>query len=700
MINYLLHVALLISLTFTFYTVLLNKETFFKLNRFMLLLCLVFAFVLPLVKVPPRWSFRKPVEVVNVDRQLTNESITSELSDASAGNANSASSNSQGTTIGDNRGTTIKDQIASFTELSLSQVLILIYWIGVAVFAINFVFQLIVLLYRTYTKPFIQDGRYRIVELNGNQAPCSFGNSIFINPEKYEWDTYNQILLHEKIHIQQGHSYDIILAEFALIFQWFNPFAWFYRKAVEDNLEFLTDYSLLQDNEVDQTSYQLSLVKVSAPHFPISLTTNYNQSVLKKRLIMMNAKKSNINTTWKYLFIAPLLLVFVCLINEPAANAKVMDAKTAKTISKGLAIEDEGNWFATIKGDEVMVRFENDDQKNETSNNTFSLSEFKNLPRDQEGTFNINREAGDIVFKGKFTGNIGMGTYKFSSNPALLDYLKGEGIEVNRAKDAIVFFAIDLKKSYVEMLKRQGYKEITKNNLIPLAALKVDEGFITSIKSNGFKDVSLEDLVPLKALGVDGKYIQDINKSGYKNLSVSQLITFKAQGITGDFIIHSQAASEKASVSNTKNDEKDDEEDQSSSRNSSSSIENMIAMKVMNVDANFIKSFQDIGYKVSEENLIAMKALGITPLYIKSLESAGFKNIPSEEVISMKALNVTAEEVKEFRRLGYNDITTEEIVSAKAIGVTPGYISNMKKKGYNLSSIQKYIEAKAVSGAQ
>jgi beta-lactamase regulating signal transducer with metallopeptidase domain len=657
----------------------------------MLLFCLVFAFILPLVKVPPQWSFRKPVEVVNVDTQMTHEKVTAGFTEASAVNANST------TTV--SKGKTFKDQISGFTSLSLTEVLVLLYWIGVAVFAINFVFQLIVLLYRTYTKPFIQDGRYRIVELSGNQAPCSFGNSIFINPEKYEWDTYNQILLHEKIHIQQGHSYDIIFAEFALIFQWFNPFAWFYRKAVEDNLEFLTDHFLLRDNEVDQTSYQLSLVRVSAPHFPISLTTNYNQSVLKKRLIMMNAKKSNINTTWKYLFIAPLLLVFVCLINEPAANAKVLDSKSAKTVSKVLAIEDEGNWFATIKGNEVIVRFENDNQKNETSNNTFPLSEFKNLPRNQEGTFNINREAGEIVFKGKFTGNIGMGTYKFSSNPVLLDYLKGEGIEVNREKDAIVFFAIDLKKSYVEMLKRQGYKDITKNNLIPLAALKVDESFISSIKSNGFKDVSLEDLVPLKALGVDGKYIQDINKSGVKNLTVSQLITFKAQGITGDFIIHSQAASEKANVSTTKNDE-EEEEDPASSRNSSPSIENMIAMKVMNVDAGFIKSFQDIGYKVSDENLIAMKALGITPQYVKSLESAGFKNIPSEEVISMKALNITAEEVKEFRKLGYNDITTEEIVSAKAIGVTPGYISNMKKKGYNLSSIQKYIEAKAVSGAQ
>jgi hypothetical protein len=51
--------------------------------------------------------------------------------------------------------------------------------------------------------------------VSGDKAPCSFGNNIFINPEKYEWETYNQILLHEKIHISQNHTLDIIIAELA-----------------------------------------------------------------------------------------------------------------------------------------------------------------------------------------------------------------------------------------------------------------------------------------------------------------------------------------------------------------------------------------------------------------------------------------------------------------------------------------------------
>ncbi|RYZ19747.1 MAG: M56 family metallopeptidase, partial [Chitinophagaceae bacterium] len=283
----------------------------------MLLAFLFLSFGLPLIPVPAKFSFRKPA-VENVITSLP-------VSNTIAAPAKTTSGGEQKVAV-QNASDILQGQ-GFFDQLPVTKILLWGYWLGVAVFAINFLVQLITLLYRAYSRPVIRDGRFRIVELSGDQAPCSFGNNIFINPEKYEWDTYSQIILHEKVHIEQGHSYDILLAELALIFQWFNPFAWFYRKAMEDNLEFLTDNELLANKEVEKSSYQMSLVKVSAPHFPVSLTTNYNQSVLKKRLMMMNAKKSNLNTTWKYLFILPLMLAFVCFLNDPVAYGKTTHAK-------------------------------------------------------------------------------------------------------------------------------------------------------------------------------------------------------------------------------------------------------------------------------------------------------------------------------------------------------------------------------------
>jgi hypothetical protein len=605
--------------------------------------------------------------------------------------------------------TTSKNEKAySFQSFKFTNTLIWIYWIGVTIFTINFVVQLATLLYRAYSRPVIRDGRFRIVELAGDQAPCSFGNNIFINPERYDWDTYSQILLHEKIHVQQGHSYDILLAELALIFQWFNPFAWLYRKAVEDNLEFLTDHDLLKDQQIDPGSYQLSLVKVSAPHFPVSLTTNYNQSILKRRLIMMNAKRSNINTTWKYLFIVPVLMVFVCFLNEPIANANTVEIGAAKKAGNlnGLnafkSLEYQGNWFATIKGNTVNINFQKDGNDKNNNTSTFQLSEFKSLPKEQEGDFALVREAGTMNFHGKFNGNMGMGTYKFSPDKSFSGSLNKEGIRLDNDDDALVFFMVDLKKSYIAMLKKQGFMQITKDELIPLAALKVDEPFINAIQSSGFSNVSLQNLIPLKALGVDQAYIADIKKSGYKDLSLDQLITLKAQGINGDFLKSSMEAEKQSRLAPSKAEQGEKierkENKEIPEREESVSIENIIAMKVMNVDAAFRNSFKQIGFNVSDENLIAMKSLGITADYVSKIKAAGFHNVETDEVISMKALGITTGEIKAYQSLGFKDITIDEVISAKATGVTPAYISSMKKQGHNLGSVEKYVETKAVTG--
>src|SRR4029079_9515291 len=131
---------------------------------------------------------------------------------------------------------TIVETNAFITKEQMVKLAIYLYWFGVIIFGLNFLMQCCVLLYKAYTNPVIRDGKFRIIEVKGDQAPCSFGNNIFINPEKYEWQTYNQILLHEKIHIEQKHTLDLLLVEILLVFQWFNPFAWLWRKELESNL--------------------------------------------------------------------------------------------------------------------------------------------------------------------------------------------------------------------------------------------------------------------------------------------------------------------------------------------------------------------------------------------------------------------------------------------------------------------------------
>jgi hypothetical protein len=750
MMPYILHAGLILAACLVFYKLLLQRETFFRLNRWVLMVCLVLSFGLPLIEVPQQWSFRRaesPVAtpVVAVDKDQP----------SSAPAVNTAPATTASPVI-EPKGIDWP-MVITWTFR--------IYWLGVIIFGINFLLQIVILLYRAYTRPVIKDGKFRIVELSGDNAPCSFANNIFINPEKYDWETYNQVLQHEKIHVQEGHTVDLLIAELVIIFQWFNPFAWSYRKTLENNLEFLTDAKLLHQQEVEKTSYQMSLLKVSAPHFPLSLTTNYNQSLLKKRVAMMNAKKSNVHTTWKYLFLFPVLVLSVCLLNQPIAKAQDNpDKNLTKKNRKHDGLPTEGYWFATIKNDKVNMQFKSDEDDASHNNTNFELGEFKNLPREGSGTFTVTRDAGTIEFTGKFEGNQGMGRYKFVADKNYYETMRKEGVDLEDDKNQFVYFMVDVSKDYVQMLKRNGYKDLDKDQLIPLAALKVDEAFINTFKKKGYPDAPLEQLIPLKALGVTGEYIDEIRDAGYKDVSLQQLVTFKAQNINGKYLADMRSVKLKASEDskrnknnkdNDNNDNKDNyKEDRRRDENPDNidnivawkalditpeyinslkeagydnlsenelipmkaqgitadyirglkaqgfedlSAHDLIAMRSQNITMDYLKSFESVGYgKISVQKALPLKALHVTPDYIKSFQDLGYKNISIDNAVGMKAQGITPSLVREYNDLGFGQVPIDDIVAAKATGTTPAYIKGMKEKGHNLRSVQKYVSLKAV----
>jgi len=688
MIPYILYAALILSSCFLFYKLLLQKETFFYLNRYVLLSCMILAFVLPLIPVPQQLSFRK----ISAEKNITFATIPVIHNKVAVLKEHPV----QPTVVEENR------QIINVEFLI--QCIVYLYWFGVVIFGINFLMQAILLLYRAYSGSVIQDGKFRIVEIAEDKAPCSFANNIFINPEKYDWETYNQILLHEKIHIEQKHTLDLMLAEVVLIFQWFNPFAWQWRKVLEINLEFLTDDQMLQQDSVEKESYQFSLLRVAAPQFPLSLTTNYNQSLLKKRIIMMNSKKSNVNTTWKYFFLLPLMVLFVCLFNQPAAQSQTLMSKKEpkRNVNIQEGIKTEGNWFASIEENIINIQFKSG---NNNSSSTFKLNDFESLPRDKQGTFILTREAGTMSFTGKFEGNNGMGTYKFTPSTAYKEAMLKEGVNITKDNELMTFFIVNIKQSYVQMLKKKGYSNLDTDQLIPLAALDINEAYITSIQEAGMKDIQLDELIPFRSLGIDKAFIEDIIKSGYKNVTPDNIIALKSQGISGKYI---------ADVRNSSGAEttKDADEDviafkslnidqafiDSFKKLGYNNISNsdLIALKSLNVTAEYVNGFQKAGYNIKIDDFIAMKSLNVTPEYANDFQKAGYKNITAEDLVAMKSQNITPDLIQQYKDLGFNDLEIDDVIGAKATGTTPSFIKSMKSKGHDFKNLEKYVQLKSV----
>ncbi|HEY9258488.1 M56 family metallopeptidase [Chitinophaga sp.] len=209
--------------------------------------------------------------------------------------------------------------------------LVYVFWIGVSVMAIRFCIQLFSLwkIHRISQRAKIDDITVQLLQQPVN--PFSFFRHIYINPSLHQPEELPAILHHEKVHVQQWHTADALLGEVNNIFYWFNPGAWLMKTAIRENLEFITDRFLLQQG-VDKTSYQYNLIKVSGIPYATAIANNFNFSHLKKRIIMMNSKRSSRYQLLRYGVLGALVGALVLSLNYTKASTALHFINVTDTV--------------------------------------------------------------------------------------------------------------------------------------------------------------------------------------------------------------------------------------------------------------------------------------------------------------------------------------------------------------------------------
>jgi len=167
---------------------------------------------------------------------------------------------------------------------------------------------------------------FSIIETDSNIAPFSFFNTIVYTKNMYTNEELEVILTHEKAHCTQYHTIDIIFSHILIALQWFNPFAWLYQKSIQQNLEFLADAATIHQN-VSVSNYQNVLLKaITIQVQPNTITNNFHQSLIKKRIIMLH-KKTSSKQLWKLLLVIPLITGFIYSCStETVVKEKKKDA--------------------------------------------------------------------------------------------------------------------------------------------------------------------------------------------------------------------------------------------------------------------------------------------------------------------------------------------------------------------------------------
>ncbi|MFH6991478.1 M56 family metallopeptidase [Flavobacterium sp. FlaQc-48] len=279
--------SLLLVLFYCAYYFLLRKETFFNSSRWFLLAGLITSVILPfLFYTKIIWIEPAPVPA----RIMTNAVSALNYSHAYIPH---------------------NIQNEAF-EINWNYVLLAVYILGFTALVIKFAVDFYSLSSVLKGKKIQQQADFKFVDINENIAPFSYFDYIVYNSSMYTAAELENIIEHEKVHSDQNHTVDVLVSRVFCVLFWFNPIIWLYKKAILQNLEFIAD-SEAAKNISDKKAYQYTLLKITTHESCVAITNHFYQSLIKKRIVMLNKNQSKKRNYWKYYAIIPALVAFVLL---------------------------------------------------------------------------------------------------------------------------------------------------------------------------------------------------------------------------------------------------------------------------------------------------------------------------------------------------------------------------------------------------
>ena len=296
---YIIKSAMALALLYTCIIPLLEKETFHRLNRILILGCLIMSFAIPLVHFTG--GTNPTVDMVRQAVLLPEVLINGNASEQSV--------------------------------WSWADIMTCIYIIGVVAIFLMTVVQTASLILRLRKCEHITDNRGNTIVLTDcATSPFCLFHYIVMSRDDYA-NNRNYILTHEQEHIRLGHCIDLVILQVATIIQWFNPFVWLIGKNLKAIHEFEVDEAVLNKG-IDATQYQKFLVVKAVGNRLQPFANNLNKESLKRRIIMMNQKKSNRWMMLKALFIIPVatLAVSVFASNTGVSTVTGEAVRTANAL--------------------------------------------------------------------------------------------------------------------------------------------------------------------------------------------------------------------------------------------------------------------------------------------------------------------------------------------------------------------------------
>lgn len=336
--DYLFKASLFLGVGYLFYHTLLRNETHFLLNRLFLLIMIPASFLLP--RLPLNSPFRSLT--------ISQESMTA------------------------------LDTVGTRTEQTTSvlPIIQLVYWGGVLLLMLRIIFHLYHLYRLQHSHTCQAYGRMVLVKVDTPIPPFSFFNRIFMHlPQDEDPRSIDQIISHEAVHIRQLHSLDILIVELAVALQWFNPFVWFYKKALKETHEYLADREVIAQG-FNAEGYRLLLFEQQFGAKLFEFASHLKQSQIKRRMFMMNRMKTAGKAPYKILLALPLIALLALLLAEPKVILAQGDTLADEVKAKPVATTEKkaADDSAQPSKEEIKDTFKKFEQKEKILKEKFAAA--------------------------------------------------------------------------------------------------------------------------------------------------------------------------------------------------------------------------------------------------------------------------------------------------------------------------------------
>lgn len=301
---YFLKINVALALFYAFYRLFFYKDTFFAWRRTALLCFFAMSTAVPLLDIQ-NWVVQQEPMAAMVD--LYAAVVLPEL-------------------------TLTPKPETDWTQL-LTDGIVITYWLVVALLTLHFLVQLASIARLIRCCPIKKIDGTTVHLLPRAKGPFSFFHWIFVCLDAHTGDELHEILTHERTHARQWHSIDVLAGELVCIICWFNPFAWLIKREIRTNLEYMADEKVLKTGH-DSHTYQYHLLGLTHHKAAATIYNSFNVLPLKKRIIMMNKRRTRTIGKTKYLMFLPLatLLMIVSNIEAVARATKKITTEVIEAV--------------------------------------------------------------------------------------------------------------------------------------------------------------------------------------------------------------------------------------------------------------------------------------------------------------------------------------------------------------------------------